>query len=300
MLSRAPTYLDSVADLLPPSHLRMLLLTCAGLTSGALGIGLVVLLFQVDNQFFRAVGIVVLPFLMGISFTLLNGGVQSWRLRKDPRRPILFLRPFSKDMTVWQTLAWAVARMQEEPMVSLTSEQSLARAVSSLGPLIAIGEPGETLPPEGAARFYVDADHWKAVVEQLIAISPLIILRIGRGEGFWWEFKHVASTCEPERVLLFLFPPPSSDDYYLFCRRAKDVLLVDLPPLEKHALFLAFGPGWQPFFVGLPEGRVHARVRFLFKASSNLLRDELATLPTIDDSPRRTRIAFNDRHPVPK
>jgi hypothetical protein len=297
VLSRPPTYLDSVADLLPPSYLRMLLLACAGLTSGTLGIGLFVLGLQVDNQFFRTVLAVASAILMGISFTLFRGGVQSWRLRKDTRRPILFLRSFSKDMTFWRTLTWAGSPMPEG---TIDSDQSLARAVSSLGPLIGIGHRGETLPPGGAARFYVDVDHWKAVVQQLVAISPLVILRIGRGEGFWWEFEHVASTCEPERVLLFLRPTPSSDDYYGFCRRVKKVLSVDLPPLEAGALFLGFSPAWQPFFVGLPRGPVSARFRFLFITPSNLLRDALATLPTIDDSPGRTRIAFNDRHPVPK
>jgi hypothetical protein len=196
-----------------------------------------------------------------------------------------------------------------------TAEQSLARAVLPLGPLIAIGSPGEVLPPMGAARLYVDDDHWQGVVEQLIAISPLVILRIGSyyDQSFWWEFKHVLATCEPERVLLFLHPGDSEYVYRAFRKDAK-IASIDLPPLTRNALFVAFGPGWQPFFVGVPKGIVDeplfsfgkktfdALTPFLSfgkRLSKNQLRDALATLPTIYTIWGR-RIAFAHEHPVPK
>jgi hypothetical protein len=311
-----PAYLDPVAEyLLLPSYLRMLLFRYAGVTLGILAmvstVGTVALsvflyflpkkyFFPKESQSFNdnvVLGGYALWFLLlFLSISIFRGlrasGDALFFLKVDPRKPILYLRSFSIDRN-------DVAEL----FGGLTYEQDLASAVSPYGPLVAIGIPGEALPPTGAARLYVDdADHWKAVVKQLIATSQFVIFRFGegrsRGESFWWEFKHVVSTREPERVLIFLPSQISSKDYRVLCDKVKDVLSVDLPPQTSGALFLAFGPAWRPFLVGVPKEPVNAFARAFVRRSrqnpfapwpapwaarspERALGDALATLPFI-------------------
>ena len=119
-------------------------------------------------------------------------------LRTDLRKPVVYLRSFVADARFFERrmeiLSWLLGQSTS------TYEQSLAKAVAILGPLIAIGKPDEKLPPSGAARLYVGNDRWKDVVEQLVALAQFVILRVGQTEGFLWELQHVVSTCDPRKV----------------------------------------------------------------------------------------------------
>ena len=111
-------------------------------------------------------------------------------MRNDPRQPILYLRSFRSDPLFWASAA--------------SAEHELVRAVRSLGPVIAIGAPGTTVPPLGAARLRVSDDHWQDVVAELVRSAQLVLLRIGSSVGFFWELEHLVSTADPRKVLIFL------------------------------------------------------------------------------------------------
>jgi hypothetical protein len=125
-------------------------------------------------------------------------------LRADGRRPVLYLRSFADDET-----AATVDRMPGGVEVSALSiysrEEQLAGALSAVGPVIAVGRPGEPLPYLGAARFYLPDDEWRAGVRTLMDLSQLIVLRLGVGEGLWWEVEQVRAT-QPAHKLVLLMP----------------------------------------------------------------------------------------------
>jgi hypothetical protein len=169
-------------------------------------------------------------------------------LRKDRRAPLLYLRSFAADARVVER--GALARLFLLPGRYETSERSLAKAVADLGPLVAIGKPGEMLRPFGAARLYVDHDNWQRVVAELVAASRLVVLRLGRTEGFWWELQYVVANCDPRKVVVYLPRNERRALYRSLCERAADLLPQPLPEHLGKALFLGFGPGWQPQLLG--------------------------------------------------
>jgi hypothetical protein len=82
----------------------------------------------------------------------------------------------------------------------------LAKETRFVGPCIAIGEPGERLPPLGASREYLQHSDWKAVVQTLIGEAALILFYLGSGESLEWEFQTVMAKGARNR-LLALTPP---------------------------------------------------------------------------------------------
>jgi hypothetical protein len=76
----------------------------------------------------------------------------------DARRPILYLRSFQLDERINQR-TWPERFLGTYPQQ--TAEQTMTKALRTIGPAIAIGRPEERLPALGAARFYVSHDRWQ-------------------------------------------------------------------------------------------------------------------------------------------
>ncbi|MEU8971170.1 transferase [Streptomyces monashensis] len=120
-------------------------------------------------------------------------------LLADGRQPVLYLRSFADDDTAAQvddSMAYAGIH---------TREEQLAGALGTVGPVITVGRPGEPLPQLGAARFYLPLDNWQPAVLRLMELSQLIVLRLGLGEGLWWEVQQARAT-QPARKLVLLAP----------------------------------------------------------------------------------------------
>jgi hypothetical protein len=182
----------------------------------------------------------------GIGMTLYRVGRGIWTrgaaqlLQDDKRSPVVYLRSFRADRRGSDT------------------EHTLVEKASKIGPVVAVGEPGERFPPFGAARLYVDHAHWHDVVARLVAVAQLIIFRIGDTEGFWWELKHAAEKVDPGKVLIWI---PDADRKHFtdaILTRIDSVLSHPLPPLRQSrgAEFIAFGPGWTSQWIrGIPGAK---------------------------------------------
>jgi hypothetical protein len=139
-------------------------------------------------------------------------------INHDPRTPILYLRPFKADgirfssFRVWAD--WAnrfvgsidVNKMMhaDEPPASLRiGEELIVSLIDQLGPIVAVGKPGETIPPVGAARLYL-GDEWRDVVRDYMKRSQLVILFAGSTRHFAWEIGQLFQQDPFVPVLLFL------------------------------------------------------------------------------------------------
>jgi ABC-type nitrate/sulfonate/bicarbonate transport system permease component len=283
MARQPPTYLRPFAEQLAlPSYLRMLFFRYVGALATVFAMLVLEFSILAENLFVMVAGVTLSMLSLGVARSLSASGALSW-LKNDPRRPILYLRSFSTDLNLRQTFLWMMGRS------SRTYEQSLAKALLPLGPLVAIGKPGEVLPPSGAVRLYIDHDRWQNVVEQLVVDSQLVILRIGETEGFRWEIKHLVTNCDPQKVLIFI-PSTDAELYRSFCSEAKDAFPIDLPVETGGARFLGFGPSWQPILVGAPKNVFQAAARFVFKAPIWALADALAELPGVRQAAAATHI----------
>ena len=75
--------------------------------------------------------------------------------------------------------------------------------MTRVGPVVAIGKPGEPLPELGAARLYVGDADWKAKVTDMMARSRLVIIRTGSTPNLEWEIEQ-AMMRVPRRQILFV------------------------------------------------------------------------------------------------
>lgn len=113
-------------------------------------------------------------------------------LEEDPRPNILFLRSFHADNQFgvrtgnWLTTLFGKANV---PLEAALTEQ-----FQDFGPVIAIGRPGEPLPPLGASRFYApkDGEEWKRHVTEFASAAQLVVVMLGETEGLRWEYDLLA------------------------------------------------------------------------------------------------------------
>jgi TM2 domain-containing membrane protein YozV len=78
----------------------------------------------------------------------------------------------------------------------------MAFILERVGPVIAIGKPGEKLPQLGAARLYVSDDEWRAVVGKLMNDAALVVIRAGETANLWWEVQEALTHLSRERVII--------------------------------------------------------------------------------------------------
>src|SRR6266446_4260896 len=100
------------------------------------------------------------------------------------------------------------------PKDHVSFEELLAEAFSVAGPVIAIGRPGEVLPPLGAHRTWVRHDAWQERVTEYLRECGLVVMVMGliRGEeGLAWELRQVLDRVPPEKII-FVMPPVIEDE----------------------------------------------------------------------------------------
>ena len=139
---------------------------------------------------------------------------------------------------------------------------------------MAVGRPRERLPPLGA-RLYV-RDDWQRVVADMAAAADLVVFRIGRTPGFWWELHHVVASCDPRRVLIYLPKKDRKRAYAAFRGRAEAVLPHPLPLYPREAEFLGFNADWSPRLLGTARASASAGWRWwLGSGNAPVVREAL-------------------------
>ena len=131
-------------------------------------------------------------------------------LARDTRHPGVYLRPFVEDSRRIHT--YPVGRRVGGTTIARSSapasqEQRIAAALKHVGPFIAVGTPGDSLAPLGAARLYLADDAWQQRVEALVRGAAAIVLLPEATEGTRWEVTKVARWVDPRRVLIIVPNP---------------------------------------------------------------------------------------------
>ena len=215
-------------------------------------------------------------------------------LRRNRRRPILYLRSFAADVGVF-TGVLDFLRMLVLPGLRDSPEASLRRALRNVGPLVAVGRPGEWLRSLGAARLYV-RDDWQSVVAKLAEESELVIFRLGRTEGFWWEVQHALRKCDPRRVLIYLPNADRGKIYRSFRERSVALFPHPLPARLGQAQFIAFDSHWQPRLLGSQRTSTGATLRWVLGSRAAGVREALnETLPLLGLNSRPLPWGFRER-----
>jgi len=141
----------------------------------------------------------------------LSATVYSEAVANDPRPPVVYLRPFRADDRKIASAAQGTREggvATERSTAYASRENTIRKALSGLGPFVAVGRPGEWLTHAGGAtRLYLSDDNWKQVVESLVLTAAAVVLQPESTEGTLWEVELVAHTVDLRRVLLIVPNP---------------------------------------------------------------------------------------------
>lgn len=128
-------------------------------------------------------------------------------LAEDSRPPVVYLRSFVADRRMSAATASSLA---DRLAPVTTAEEALVDALGDLGPVVALGVPGERLPPLGAARASTSDAEWKGQIADWVRHARLIVMLAGETQSFWWEIRHVrASDALPRTCILVPRDPDS-------------------------------------------------------------------------------------------
>lgn len=167
-------------------------------------------------------------------------------MRKDPRPPVLLLRAFNDDhvsvsnvapLSDWRRVG---AKVGFERAVSF--EELVYDLFSRCGPVIAIGRPGEFVPPLGASRFWVSDSRWQQAIQDLLNESQRVVLIMGQlqgREGLTWEARKVLSLERQEKAV-FLMPPVEEREARSRWESYRDVSANRLPDYQGGELAVGF------------------------------------------------------------
>jgi hypothetical protein len=160
----------------------------------------------------------------------------------DRRAPILYVRSFIDDGSLGY-----VSGGDGQGLEYSTDEDRLVEGLSPLGPVIAIGKPGEALPQVGAARQYFQEDQWRSEVTRLMKRAQLVVLRCGTSEGILWELQNIMRLVPPERLLIWLpAKPDRQKQWSAFLDATKGYFPNRLPLKLDDSLLLSFTRDWTP------------------------------------------------------
>ncbi|PQP34731.1 hypothetical protein C6A37_06220, partial [Desulfobacteraceae bacterium SEEP-SAG9] len=121
--------------------------------------------------------------------------------KKDERPPLIFLRSFQDDQIEFSTLFRRRVRLEED----------IVQALSFYGPVIALGKPGESVAPLGAAREYISDQHWKERIREYISDSNTLVMILGNTGGLEWEVKTIAAVGAINKLIVIV-PPKDRND----------------------------------------------------------------------------------------
>ncbi|MEL6317437.1 MAG: hypothetical protein AAFR16_07335, partial [Pseudomonadota bacterium] len=132
-------------------------------------------------------------------------------LEADARAPVLLLRSFKDDAATLSSRN-ALKRLLYLGLYGrVRLEAAIADELARLGPFIAVGQPGETLPALGAARAYFSDDEWRDAVRDWIAKARLIVVIAGTTRWVAWELEQIQAAGKLDATVL-LIPPRRGDD----------------------------------------------------------------------------------------
>ncbi len=165
-------------------------------------------------------------------------------MRRDRRPPVLLLRAFDDDFAAVDNdspaLDWRTAGFGGR----VSFEQMLCDLFGRCGPVVAIGRPGEKVPPLGAARFWISDDRWQRAVEELLGECQRVVLVMGRIEGragLTWEARQIFALDRPGKVVLVM-PPVDEEEARGRWEQYRRLSGGRLPAYRGGELAVAFDP----------------------------------------------------------
>lgn len=209
--------------------------TCFVLAIGAAALSLFSIIFGDQLKMGKVLGrlpqLVVSMVGLGLAFLYLNRLLKNPTIEKvrrmDSRGPVLYLRPFNQERN-WFVVAPAAQYLDRmaNPLahmnttgiteVPLSLEQYLKPEIEKgIGPMVALGSPEDYLPPDGAARTYVEDFDWKSRFKQLAVEANAIIMEMSTSDNLGWELEWLRSNGLQSKLFILTRPRPPAIPTFL-------------------------------------------------------------------------------------
>ena len=225
----------------------------------------------------------VFVFYRGMRLAKLNAA----QLRaRDRRAPVMILRQFRDDFLESGKMSFG-----GRP----TFEHFVAAELNRVGPVVAIGRPGERVQPLGASRDYLGDGDWRGPVGTTMVDAALVVVILGDSESVLWEFRTAIETRGKTRTLIVVPPLPDRSElgsrWTRFAKASADILGPGFPGElpAKRVLAVAFMGEDAVMIVNdeRPRKRAlilsgHADYRLLFRLFERLLRQDVASPHGLD------------------
>ena len=125
----------------------------------------------------------------------------------DKRAPLLFLRSFRDEhVKLSAPRILLLGRLVNLFQRKGTLDIVLLEEATAYGPVVAVGEPGEPVPPYGAARGYFADGDWQKAIAQLADASRCIVICLDQTEGLIWELDHILNSGHGGKTLFIMNP----------------------------------------------------------------------------------------------
>ena len=146
-------------------------------------------LFELENLWSYVVSFGCI--LIGLLAVLVSGKFDALSaeelLRRDPRPPVLYLRSFEQDRAFAAPSGF---------------ELQMRFGVSGIGPLVALGRPGDRMPIIGAPRLYAKNTSWQGQFRDWLHHAALVVIRAGLSDGLDWELGQIGRGVAPQRIVV--------------------------------------------------------------------------------------------------
>ncbi|HEX3684028.1 MAG TPA: hypothetical protein VHU83_15965 [Bryobacteraceae bacterium] len=192
------------------------------------------------------------PFMLYLKVTMLLAAwliLRGRRLRSrwdervldpDDRAPVLYLRSVESDRDA--RFNWFFFYLPR------TAIEKLVGSMRKIAPVIAVGEPGESIPHAGPLTIYLDASTWESGVADLIQKARFLIFR---AEFSWCVARelYLAKLLLPPTKILFWFPDVKDTSFLEFAQKIQSYLPCGSVPNASLVRFVYFNAEWQPQIV---------------------------------------------------
>ena len=178
----------------------------------------------------------LVPFMLArrLGMRALRNQARQQRSPDEERHPVLLLRSFADDRRLLRARRFDRASIVERLCMRRFErfEEVTASALAVYGPVLALSQVGEKLPPPLGAERRSFGDDWQVRIRSLMGSARLICVTVGRSEYLNWEIERIRDAGLLDRTI-FVLPPTGQAEQRRRLAVLAEALKIDFARLDQ-------------------------------------------------------------------